>query len=256
MPTVSGMSPEQLAKLSPEYLAENESRRLLNVSIAFLVIETIFFVMFVASRFILRNYNGIEVWCFMPLAYVCCVANSVLGIRKTTPFYQKTWCCKLMCTYKCLVMIKIGGAGRHIAYYILKNPGVITVGLKLTTAQEFFYGASLTFSKLAVISLYRFIIRDKWTRRFVWATGAFILLHGVSMLIVIAAMCQPFAYKWDKTIVNGHCGNQMAGYRLVSIPNIIVDLAIIVLPLQTLYKLNTSKATKVGIIVTFLTGGL
>ncbi len=70
------------------------------------------------------------------------------------------------------------------------------------------------------------------------------------------AMCQPFAFKWDKSIRGGHCLNLMASYRWISIPNILTDLAIIFLPFSTLYHLQITRIRKIGIALTFLTGGL
>lgn len=71
----------QLAHLPPEYLAENQGRSLLLVSIAFFVVETVFFGMFMASRvMLLKNYSGVETWLFMPLGYMLCVSSCALGI--------------------------------------------------------------------------------------------------------------------------------------------------------------------------------
>lgn len=88
----SPMSPEQ-PQLSPEYLAEDRGRPLFNVSVAFIVLETLFFAMFVASRFVLRNYRDIETWCFMPLGYLFGIALCCLSICES--FYWlilPRWC--------------------------------------------------------------------------------------------------------------------------------------------------------------------
>jgi hypothetical protein len=115
--------------------------------------------------------------------------------------------------------------------------------------------ASVTFPKLAIILLYLKIFVDKWIRRFTWMVGVAILLNGISGLIVVFTICQPFNFKWNKAI-NGHCADIMASYRYVSVPNIITDVGVLLLPISTLYKLHISKLRKVGIFITFLTGGL
>lgn len=82
MSTSVPMTPGQPAHLPPELLAQDNSQRLLNVLIAFLVIETVFGCLFITSRLILRNYNGVETWCFMPLGYLFCIASCITGICK------------------------------------------------------------------------------------------------------------------------------------------------------------------------------
>ena len=66
---------------------------------------------------------------------------------------------------------------------------------------------------------------------------------------------QPFSFKWDKSI-DGHCSDLLAAYRYISIPNILTDLAILILPLSTLWHLNMSRTRKAGVFLTFLAGGL
>lgn len=120
---------------------------------------------------------------------------------------------------------------------------------------EIFYGLCITFPKLAIIAVYLRIFVHKSVRQATWLTGLLIILTGLADLILCFAMCQPYEYNWDKTI-NGHCGNIMASYRFVSVPNIVSDVAILALPASTLYKLQVSLAKKIGLFITFLVGSL
>lgn len=152
-------------------------------------------------------------------------------------------------------MIKVGGVGRHIAYHLSRDPQTITTGLKLAVAQEFLYGASITFPKLTIITLYLRVFLNKWIRRATWLVGIVIALNGLSILITVLTLCRSLAYRWDPTIP-GHCGDRMAFYRYASIPNILSDVAILLLPLSPLYKLRMSGRKKAGVFLTFVTGGL
>ncbi|KAL9115409.1 MAG: hypothetical protein Q9227_000730 [Pyrenula ochraceoflavens] len=229
----TAMTPAQLAKLPPEYLAEDRSQSLLHLCIAFIVVETIFFGIFVASRVVLKNYRGIETWCFMPLAYIFGLGCCILGI----------------------LIVKRGGAGRHLAYFMIHEPDILLTSLKLTAAQEYIYAFSVAFPKLSIIALYLRVIRDKWTRRITWMLGIIVCLNLVASVITVSSICQPFEYRWDKTIPGGHCADMMGFYRFISIPNIATDIAILVLPLPTLWGLQISNFRKVGILVTFVVGG-
>lgn len=109
--------------------------------------------------------------------------------------------------------------------------------------------------KLTILILYLRVLREKWARRITWVVAVFVILNTIANFLTAAFICRPFAANWDKSIP-GHCGDNMAFLRCVSIPNIVTDLAILVLPLPTLYRLQISTAKKIGLTLTFLTGGL
>lgn len=107
-----------------------------------------------------------------------------------------------------------------------------------------------------ILILYLRVFRGKWVRRLTWTVAIFLALYIIGTIIATSLLCRPLAYNWDKTIPNGHCANKLAAYRYVSIPNIVSDIAIIVLPIPTLWKLHLPIPKKVGVALTFLTGGL
>jgi len=152
---------------------------------------------------------------------------------------------------------KIGGAGYHIEYWILTDPGRIKRFLQLLVVIEFPYIMAATVSKACILILYLRIFTDRWVRIATWIVLALVvgwLVTGVSLSLTT---CQPFAFRWDKSIPGGHCPMDMAMlWRIATFPNIISDVAILVLPFSTLYGLKTSRARKVGLFVTFLTGSL
>ncbi|KJZ72154.1 hypothetical protein HIM_08419 [Hirsutella minnesotensis 3608] len=154
-------------------------------------------------------------------------------------------------------MVRIGGLGRHMAYWYKHDPATLTTYLKIQTACEFVYMVGITFPKISILLLYLSIFVSRPTRIVTWIVLGIVVNHWiVTGVIATFTICQPFAYKWDKTIPGGRCTNLMAAYKYVSIPNIATDLAILVLPASSLLKLQTSKARKVGIFITFLTGSL
>lgn len=117
--------------------------------------------------------------------------------------------------------------------------------------------AGITFPKVSMLLLYLRVCIDRRVRIISWVVLALVLGHFVCYgIIIYFAICRPFAFRWDKTIPGGHCGNQEASYKYVSIPNIVTDLAILALPLSTLLRLQMSTVRKVGIVATFLAGSL
>lgn len=84
------------------------------------------------------------------------------------------------------------------------------------------------------------------------------LVSGLCIAIVFTAtfQCSPVAYAWDKTIRGGTCINEQAYYRYISLPNVITDAVMLVLPLPLVWRLHTSLSQKIGLTVIFLTGSV
>lgn len=153
------------------------------------------------------------------------------------------------------VLVERGGAGRHAAYWFLTDMTVLTTYLKLQTAAEFVYVAACLFPKLSILVLYLRIFTSRAVRICTWIVIGVCIAHATANIIASFAICQPFEYKWNKTIP-GHCADIMASYRYVSLPHILTDLAILVLPLSSLWHLQISKRRKLGIFLTFVMGSL
>lgn len=153
-------------------------------------------------------------------------------------------------------MVKFGGCGHHTAKYLLSDPGVIVTALKLVVVEEWFAAFSVAPPKLAVLALYLRIFKKKWVRYATWLTGAVVILNGVQFLIAASLVCRPYAFKWNKTLPNGHCGNIMAIYKYGSIPPIITDVGILILPIPGLHELQMSFSRRLGVMFTFVIGGL
>ncbi|KAF2730700.1 hypothetical protein EJ04DRAFT_499946 [Polyplosphaeria fusca] len=224
---------EQLMSLPPEYLAQDTSHVLLRVTIAVTVITTFIYTVFLVSRGFCVERNNPEIWILPALSFIFCVGLWSLSY----------------------VLFAHGGAGRHLAYWFLTDPNVIVTYLKIQTAAEFVYVAACLFPKLTILALYLRIFTDRVVRIGTWIVIGVCIAHALGNIIASFTICQPFEYKWNKTI-NGHCANVMASYRWVSIPHILTDLAIFILPLSSLYHLVMGKRRKLGIFLTFIVGGL
>jgi len=73
------MDPTQ--QYSPAYLAEDTSRQLLNVVVAFAVLETVFIVLFFTSRAMNKTANGWDVFLMIP-AYIFCFVHIIVASGK------------------------------------------------------------------------------------------------------------------------------------------------------------------------------
>lgn len=144
-----------------------------------------------------------------------------------------------------------------MAYWFINDSSVITTFLKLQTGMEFTYMFGITVPKACILVLYLNIFTNRRARIITWAVLGVIIAHFIaSGIITYFVICQPFAFKWNKSIPGGHCADLQAAYKYVSIPNILTDLAIVGLPISTLRSLQVNRAQRIGIFATFLLGGL
>lgn len=155
------------------------------------------------------------------------------------------------------MMVKIAGAGHHLIYLAETNPEAIVNWLKIQTGDELIYMSAVTLPRIAICILYLRIFTDRKVRMMTWIVIVIAFLHWFgSGILANFLLCRPYSYKWDKSIEGGWCGNTVAGYQFVSLPNIIIDVALIVLPISSLWRLQISRSRKIGIFLTFMTGCL
>lgn len=72
---------------SLEYSAKDYSPYLFRVGILFLVLQSVFFVLFIVSRVVSKTATGIDFWLLIPIAYIFAILNCAfnLSIFFTTP---------------------------------------------------------------------------------------------------------------------------------------------------------------------------
>lgn len=69
-------------------------------------------------------------------------------------------------------------------------------------------------------------------------------------LLIGLLICRPVQKNWDPT-VNGTCGNQIAGYRAVSIVNVVIDVVMCILPLPMILQLQVKSPYKLALMGIF-----
>ncbi|RFU79629.1 integral membrane [Trichoderma arundinaceum] len=120
-----------------------------------------------------------------------------------------------------------------------------------------FWGVSIgyicSFAKNSIVAMLKRIF---FTQSYAWIANLIMGLNVVWMLQTILTsflVCQPVNVNWDPT-VQGHCGNGRVAYALFSIFDIITDVAIIILPLRLLARLQMEKIYKIALIGVFAFG--
>lgn len=152
-------------------------------------------------------------------------------------------------------MTQIGGAGHHAVSVPITT---VQTWLKLSKVLEYTYTPAVMFSKLAALFLYYQVFEVTVFRRCIYALGVIIILQGVASFILAFSICRPFRYFWTQVVdVNdGSCGDVMMFYRVYSVPSLVTDVAMLIIPFPILLKLNIATSEKIGLILTFMAASL
>lgn len=165
------------------------------------------------------------------------------------------WSTTSVLTQNCLVAIPRAGIGRHLPVVLEEDPHTIVTWNIVIYVLDWFYVPSNMLSRLSVVSLYLRIFSKQRTWYFCWAVIVFLVCNCVAFIITANLECIPLRRTWDKS-VPGKCFNIELWWKLSNPPNIIADVAILLLPLGKVWKLKATRTKKIGIGFVCLTGSM
>ena len=149
-----------------------------------------------------------------------------------------------------------GGVGRHLAAVIQSDPSKEINWGQAVFAFDILYCLAANLPKLSTLTLYLRIF-TKGKSRFACHVLIFMVIAAMIAYTGIAVFaCSPVAFQWDRSIQGGHCIDIEAAYKSSSAPQIATDVAIMILPIPTVAKLQASTSRKIGILAIFLVGSL
>ena len=155
-----------------------------------------------------------------------------------------------------LAMTKYAGVGRHLLALEATDPVKVVNWAKFLIAVEWIYLAAVTLPKLSILSMYLRVFTTKPYRMSAYILAVILVLTFLVGGLTGSLGCQPLAFFWNPTIPGGHCININAFFRWISLPNILTDVAMLVLPQPLIWNLQISRNQKIGLTVTFLTGSV
>ncbi|KAL8723938.1 MAG: hypothetical protein Q9166_008214 [cf. Caloplaca sp. 2 TL-2023] len=204
-------------------LDADTSGRLIGVSAAFIVLE----ILFVVLREIARRKTSSEYGWDDYLIVPALVTNIGMCIQS-------------------IVMARIANVGRHFTVALKLNPDTLGIWIKCVYALEWIYLPAVALPKLSLLSLYLRIFVKKTFRQATYVLMVLIICNWIAFILASTFQCSPVTYQWNKKIRGGHCFNVQLFYRMVNVPNIATDAAMLVLPIpMILSKLSRSlKSTR------------
>ncbi|APA06276.1 hypothetical protein sscle_01g010460 [Sclerotinia sclerotiorum 1980 UF-70] len=220
--------------LSQQFLHEYSGHQLMVVAITFIPINIISVSLRFLARSLKRTSLGLDDILVIP-SLILCLTLSILAI----------------------CIIRFGGVGYHIAGLAVTNPGKIVIWSKLLFSTPLVYSWAVAFPKLAILAMFLRIFTKGFYRNtvMVLATVSIALAFAVSLVSIFG--CTPVSYFWDKAIPNGHYNfNPKDFYLWATLPNIITDVIMLILPQPMIWKLHATRSVKLGLSFTFLTGSV
>lgn len=147
-------------------------------------------------------------------------------------------------------MVVLGGAGHHMPQLQL-----ITAGryFKASFASQLLYAICLGSAKNSIVAMLKRIF---FTHSYAYIPNTIMGLNVVWMFQAFLTpflVCRPVNMNWDIT-VKGHCANGNIAYSSFGIFDIITDVAIIILPLRWLGRLQMEKVYKIALVGVFAFG--
>jgi hypothetical protein len=194
-------------------------------SVLFGVCSTLFVGLRLYSRWITRLGMQTNDW-LMIVAYIFSLAVDV----------------NLACT-------TIYGNGHHVIF--VTDIRMLSI---LTILNEIYYGLSIAFIKLSVLSLYITLFPPTRFRYAIYASMALVIAWVISLFFAAIFHCTPIEYNWDKTI-EGHCIDGGIAASAWGIANVITDFVVLGIPIPSVLKLKLSRKKKMLTLFTFIMGG-
>ncbi|TVY82375.1 hypothetical protein LSUE1_G004903 [Lachnellula suecica] len=219
--------------LPPNYLTESRGHILISVGVLFMVLDITAFILRTISRRMKRVPLGWDDILIIPAL----VFNLVLAVVL-------------------MLMIPYGGVGHHTLVTAMNDPGKFVFLSKASLlVTPILYIFAVNLSKGAIIQMFLRIFTVGPARQVTQVVGVLLILQTIAIFFTIIFQCKPVSLLWTAT-ERGTCIDTQKFFAYTSIPNIITDLAILVLPMPTIWNLKATLQLKIGITITLLTASI
>lgn len=136
-----------------------------------------------------------------------------------------------------------------------EDPAQLILFAKSLLVVPILYAVSCCLSRLTPLIFLLRVFINKTEKRLTLGLMVLLILHALAIILSILLACRPLSAIWDKTI-GGTCFNIKNWDRYITLPNVPIDLGILILPLPLVWKLHAPRRVKIGLVFTFLTGSM
>lgn len=120
---------------------------------------------------------------------------------------------------------------------------------------QLFYIWAIAMVKIGLLLTYVRIWTTRAFRRCLYLVGTTVILWWCSSNFVTIFQCRPIHYFWDRETV-GSCLESRPFFISMAIPNIILDIVILSIPLPSIWQLRLPRLQRAALTVIFTAGVL
>ncbi|KAL1640701.1 hypothetical protein SLS58_006715 [Diplodia intermedia] len=117
------------------------------------------------------------------------------------------------------------------------------------------YAPTQGFAKLSLLLFYRRLAPFAWFRAAIYAVMFVVISYTLGIMFSLIFPCKPIASNWDIT-VEGTCINKTGIYIATAVINIATDIALLLLPVPVLARLQIPRLEKAALIAMFGVGSM
>ncbi|KAJ5306827.1 hypothetical protein N7508_005842 [Penicillium antarcticum] len=144
----------------------------------------------------------------------------------------------------------IGGNGTHVTEL---SPKTLMNYWKIFLANQFTYFLLCPAIKISIICFYRRVFTTPKFQKASFALNTLIAAWGTGIFLACAGQCRPLRAYWDKSI-EGTCFNANEFIIVNQAFNILMDFAILVLPIPMIWNLHRAWQDKLALNGVFALG--
>ena len=154
-------------------------------------------------------------------------------------------------------LVTDGGVGYHVERWVVYDPMKIFDWAKVLFVVELTYLLSVCMGKLTILAIYARIFTSKGMLYTTYTLAGVVIASWFGSSIACILQYLPVGCQWDPN-ATGYCRSFdiLAFFRYLSLPNIITDVFMLVLPMPMIWQLKLSRSQKFGLTGVFLTGSM
>ncbi|KAH6604495.1 putative PTH11-type G-protein coupled receptor protein [Trichoderma cornu-damae] len=130
------------------------------------------------------------------------------------------------------------------------EPTRIVMMAKWLLVAEILYAWNLGWTKVSLLLMYYRIFHVPYFKKMAWFVGGLVMAWVICITFLFIFICVPVQKLWYPEIP-GHCINQVGTWIANASSTIITDLAILILPIPQIWKLQLRKTEKIGLTFAF-----
>ncbi|KAI9782772.1 MAG: hypothetical protein M1816_001724 [Peltula sp. TS41687] len=149
------------------------------------------------------------------------------------------------------IMTTHGGLGVHA---IKAGISAVKLLLRMMYSYELLYALSIALIKTSIVLLFRRLFPTPRFKRAANIMLIFNIVCYITFTFTVIFQCNPIHYAWENPL-SEKCINQVAFFIFAGVMGCVTDIAILIMPMFEIWKLQLSQRRKVALTIMFLLGG-